>query len=78
MIRLVPLALAVALAGCGARGELKPAKGAALPAKPYGAAAVPAPTALLLPGAQARPDRSDDLLRSSEARQADPFDLPPN
>ena len=74
---LVILSL-LALAACGGRGELKPAKGEPLPVKPYGAAATPSPSDLLTPSAQARPARSDDLLRSSEARQPDQFDLPPN
>jgi hypothetical protein len=78
MTRLAPLAFALLLAGCGSRGELKPATGAALPVKPYGATATPQPSALLTPNAQARPARSDDLLKSSEPRTADPFDLPPN
>ena len=77
MKSLVVIAL-LALAACGGRGELKPAKGEPLPVKPYGANATPMPSQLLRPSAQAVPARSDDLLRSSETRQADEFDLPPN
>lgn len=78
MTRAAPvLAAALLLAGCGARGDLKPAPGAMLPVKPYGATATPTPADLLKPGAQARPDRSDELLKNSEERGQDPFDLPP-
>lgn len=71
---VVPL---LALAACGSRGDLKPATGEALPVKPYGAKATPTATDLLRPSVQARPQRSDELLRSSELRQQDDFDLPP-
>ena len=74
---LVTVAL-LALASCGSRGELKPAAGVALPVKPYAATATPTPTGLMTPSVQARPQRSDDLLRSSQERQRDDFDLPPN
>ncbi len=66
-----------ALSACGGRGVLKPAEGAALPPKPYGAVATPTPADLLTPSSQARPSRSDELLRSSEQRPRDDFDLPP-
>jgi len=32
---------------------------------------------LLVPSSQAKPERSDELLRRSEKRQDDEFDLPP-
>ena len=66
------------LAGCGAREELKPATGAALPVAPYGATATPSPTDLLQPPVQTRPARSDDLIESSDKRRSDHFDLPPS
>ncbi|MHA6721734.1 hypothetical protein [Sphingomonas sp. RS2018] len=69
---------ALSLAACGGRGELKPAAGASLPVKPYGALATPTPAQLLTPSTQARPLRSDELLKSSERRAPDDFDLPPN
>ena len=68
---------ALALAGCGAREELKPAEGAALPLAPYGAAATPSSGDLLKPPVQTRPARSDDLIESSDKRRSDEFDLPP-
>lgn len=74
---LLPLAL-LALSACGSRGDLKPAAGETLPVKPYGAVATPSATDLLTPSTQARPTRSDELLRSSEQRRRDDFDLPPN
>ena len=76
MKRLV-LAMGLLLAGCGAREELKPAEGAALPPAPYGAAATPKPGDLLDPPVQTRPGRSDDLIESSDKRRSDEFDLPP-
>ena len=74
---VAPLAL-LALAACGSRGPLKPAPNAALPPAPYAATATPTPDQLMTPSAQARPARSDELLRSSERRTSDDFDLPPN
>lgn len=71
------LFLAVLLAGCGASRGLQPAEGEPLPVAPYGATATPTPADLLRPQPQARPSRSDELLRSSEERRSDEFDLPP-
>ena len=76
-MRVFATILLLALAGCGARGPLKPEKGVALPVKPYGATATPTPDDLLTPGTQARPERSDELLKNSEERGRDDFDLPP-
>jgi len=76
MKRLILIA-ALALAGCGAANGLKPGTGASLPPKPYGAPATPTPAQLMTASAQARPERSDELLRKSEARRGDEFDLPP-
>ena len=73
-LMIVPLA---ALAACGSTGSLKPAPGEALPVAPYGAVATPTPDDLLDPSAQARPERSDELLRRSQQRRSDEFDLPP-
>lgn len=78
MKSLLPLGLlGLALAGCGAREELRPAQGASLPVAPYGAAATPSPTALLTAPIEARPQRSDDLIESTNKRRSDQFDLPP-
>ena len=77
MKRLSILALALILAGCGAVRELKPAAGQALPIAPYGAAATPSAGQLLTASTQSRPQRSDELLTSSQERQGNEFDLPP-
>ena len=77
MKRLVVLALGLALAGCGAREELKPAATASLPVAPAGARATPSPGDLLNPPVQTRPARSDDLIESTNQRRSDKFDLPP-
>ncbi|MFM9828371.1 MAG: hypothetical protein ACKVOB_06430 [Sphingomonas sp.] len=68
---------ALLLSACGANRQLTPAKGAALPQKPYGATATPTPTELVTASTQARPTRSDELLTKSETRRSDDFDLPP-
>lgn len=67
----------VLLAGCGTASSLKPAPGQALPVAPYGAKATPTPADLLKPSNQARTQRSDELLKSSQERRGDAFDLPP-
>lgn len=70
-------AAALLLSGCGAREELKPAKGAALPVAPIGARVTPTSDQLLQAPAQMRPSRSDNIMESSEKRRTDEFDLPP-
>ncbi len=70
--------LALALGGCGSASELKPVSGQSLPVAPYGATATPTPRQLLTPSNQARPQRSDELLKKSEGRRGDEFDLPPH
>jgi len=76
-MKRIMLVAGLLLAGCGAREELKPAQGAALPVAPYGAEATPTPEDLLKPPVQTRPARSDDLIESSDERRTDKFDLPP-
>ncbi|MCU6455083.1 hypothetical protein LPN01_13440 [Sphingomonas sp. A2-49] len=78
MKRPIALSLLLALAGCGAAKQLQPAEGASLPVAPYGAKATPTPAQLLTPTTQQRPQRSDELLKNSEQRRSDEFDLPPN
>ncbi len=77
LIQTGALAATLALGGCGAADGLKPAEGKALPVAPYGAKATPTPAQLLTPTTQQRPERSDELLRSSVPRRSDEFDLPP-
>lgn len=69
---------AFGLAACGSTAALKPRADQSLPVAPYGAAATPTPKDLLTPSTQARPSRSDEVLRRSEERRSDEFDLPPN
>ena len=74
--RLLCAALVVVLAGCGSQRDLRPLAGASLPPAPYGRGDQPTPAELLEPSPQAIPARSEELLRQSEERQDDPFDLP--
>jgi hypothetical protein len=74
LLMLTPLVL---LAGCGAAKELQPGTGASLPPAPYGATERPTAVQLATPSTQARPARSDELLKSSDQRRGDDFDLPP-
>lgn len=74
---LWPSAALLMLAGCGQVGDLRPPPGSALPVKPKLAATVPTPEELLTPTAVARPVRVDEILRRSEPRRPDRFDLPP-
>jgi hypothetical protein len=74
---LLLLILAVGTAGCGRVAELQPAPGHALPVKPAMARATPSVSDLLTPPTYARPDRVDELVKKSQPRASDPFDLPP-
>jgi hypothetical protein len=66
------------LTACGANKGVVPKPGQALPVAPYGATATPSPAQLITPTTQQRPQRSDELLKSSQERRSDEFDLPPN
>ena len=65
------------LAGCGKVADLKPAPGQPLPVKPLMARTTPTPEQLLTPPAYVAPERVDELMKKSEPRRPDPFDLPP-
>lgn len=67
----------LAVAGCGKMGDLEPKAGQAMPAKAYGQTEAPGAEELSAPSVQTRPGRSDELMRRSERRRDDPFDLPP-
>ena len=71
------LAVALLLGSCGSAADLRPPPGQSLPVAPYGAAATPTPRQLLTPTPQQRPERSVEILRRSEERRSDEFDLPP-
>ena len=77
MRAVIVVMLALGLAACGSRAELKPAPGRALPPAPYGRAAPPSADELLKAPSQAQPDRTVELRKRSEERTDDPYDLPP-
>nr|WP_047167287.1 hypothetical protein [Sphingomonas sp. Y57] len=74
---LLAAAALLALAACGKRDALRPTGGHSLPPKPATAATQPDVPALLTPPVETRPGRSDDVLRRSEERPDDRFNLPP-
>jgi ABC-type glycerol-3-phosphate transport system substrate-binding protein len=74
---LLVTAAALALTACGRRADLAYPEGSTGPATPTGAAAPPTPRQLTEPTVEARPERDDEVLRQSEEREPDPFDLPP-
>ena len=74
---LASTALIAALAACGSKEDLKPVAGQPAPEIPLGATRAPTTEELTTPDAQARPARSDELLKRSERREPDDFDLPP-
>jgi hypothetical protein len=65
------------LAGCGQTADLKLAPGQSMPVKPLMARATPTVEQLLTPPPYARPDRVDELIKRSQPRPEDRFDLPP-
>ena len=75
--RAVPLVAIALLAGCGKVADLKPAPGQSLPVKPMLARSTPTAADLLTPPPNAHPERIDELMKKSEPRAQDPFDLPP-
>jgi predicted small lipoprotein YifL len=75
--KIFGVALIAALAACGKVGPLEPKIGQEPPAKAYGQTEVPNSETLVIASEQARPGRSDELMRRSERRTDDPFDLPP-
>jgi len=76
-MKMAAIASLAILSACGNRGSLQPPKGQSLPAPVYGEAERPTGEELITPNTQAQPERSDELLRRSEKRQDDKFDLPP-
>ena len=78
MVRFVPLlAGALALGACGKVAPLQPAAGQALPVKPLLARTTPTAEELLTLPTYASPERIDELMKRSEPRRVDRFDLPP-
>ena len=77
LVRYLPVAAAVLLAGCGKVSPLRPAEGQSLPVKPAMASVTPDAEQLLTPPSYAKPERIDELMKRSQPRRADRFDLPP-
>jgi hypothetical protein len=75
--RILVIATTLALAGCGRVTDLEPAPGHKMPVKPELARATPTFEELLTPPTQARPGRVDELVKKSQPRPNDPFELPP-
>ncbi len=75
--RIATVALFTLLVACGKAEELKPAPGMTPPPKPASAAIPPTTEQMLTPSSQAQPERVDELLKRSEKREDDRFDLPP-
>ena len=74
---ILPPLLLLGAAACGRVTDLQPAPGKSLPVKPLLAKTTPTPEELLTPPPYARPERVDELMKRSEPRRHDPFDLPP-
>ncbi|MFN7029237.1 MAG: hypothetical protein ACK4PC_07715 [Sphingopyxis sp.] len=74
---IATLAASALLSACGSKEDLKPVAGQPAPVVPVGAPRAPTTEELTTPDAQARPARSDELLKRSEQREPDDFDLPP-
>jgi hypothetical protein len=77
MKKFLAIPIALTLAACGKMAPLQPAPGQPLPVKPLLAKRTPTPEELLAIPDVARPKRVDELMRRSEPRQPDRFDLPP-
>ena len=75
--RLALLAAVIALGSCGRVTDLQPAASKSLPVRPKMARTTPTAAELLTSPPYARPDRVDELIKKSQPRAADPFDLPP-
>lgn len=74
---LLVVGSALAVTACGKVGDLEPRSGNALPPKAYGQTTEQTAKVLTTPSVQARPGRTDELLKRSERRENDPFDVPP-
>ncbi len=75
--RTILILVAATLSACGLKEPLQPPPGETLPPAPAAARAAPTSEDLLAIPTIARPERVDELLRRSEERPADRFDLPP-
>lgn len=71
------LCAVMALTACGKMGDLEPRAGKTMPPLAYGQNDKQSAERLMEPSSQARPTRSDELVRKSTAREDDPFDFAP-
>ena len=76
-MRATTAVLLALLAGCGKVADLQPPPSKPLPVKPLMARTTPTAEELMTAPQYARPNRVDELVKRSEARKPDPFDLPP-
>lgn len=78
MKKLIAAALlTLALAGCGSKKDLFRPEGDPVPAKPATDSDPLTSEEMIEPSSQSRPQRADEILRRSERRKEDKFDLPP-
>ena len=78
MVRRLSILIGLALlTGCGRMAPLRPAQGEPLPVKPLMAQVTPTAEELLTPPTYANPERVDELIKRSQPRPVDRFDLPP-
>ena len=78
MVRRLSILIGLALlTGCGRMAPLRPAQGEPLPVKPLMAQVTPTAEDLLTPPTYANPERVDELIKRSQPRPVDRFDLPP-
>ena len=78
MVRSIAVVVAISLlCGCGRVAALRPAQGEPLPVKPLMASSTPSAEKLLTPPTNADPERVDELIKRSQPRPVDRFDLPP-
>jgi hypothetical protein len=75
--RAAAVLVIAALCGCGRMAPLTPAQGQPLPVKPLMARTTPTAEELLTPPTYADPERVDEIIKRSQPREVDPFDLPP-
>ena len=68
--------LVAVLCACGRTASLRPAQGEPLPVKPLMASTTPSAQDLLRPPTNADPERVDELIKRSQPRSVDRFDLP--
>ena len=71
------IGVAMCVAGCGKVGDLEPRTGNSMPPQAYGQTTDQKAKLLTTPSVQARPGRTDELLKRSDRREDDPFDIPP-